>query len=330
MAGIWGGFPSPSLAAEHPLEKRFLSVHPIAGLLEDDALRAFHDAIGDLFAAMGGKAVHHFCVFGGRRQKLFVDLERLKLLRTASRFVFLAHTGPDVGVNHIGLGHSSLRVGHLHEAIASGQMSMHFNEGLVERVAARSAKDELNAEFPAGECERPGDVVAVADERYSEAFQRAEHLAHRQQIAERLARMAIIGQAIDDGDRRPVRHFGDGGVLERSQHEDVAKLTEIARDIGEAFAGAQADVVLREEDAAAAEMCHGGLEADARSQGRLFEEQAKDFARENRLGLAASVGRLHFGRVFEKGEDLLGIPVDEVEKMSRQPGDFGGRSAVLA
>ena len=67
-------------------------------------MRGIDDLIGDLVASVGGEAMHEDCVGLGMVEQLGVDLVREKYLAALFRFGFLAHAGPDVGVNDVGAG----------------------------------------------------------------------------------------------------------------------------------------------------------------------------------------------------------------------------------
>src|SRR5207249_2995567 len=59
----------------------------------------------------------------------------------------------------------------------------------------------------------------------------------------------------------------------------VYELGHGAGNVGQALALTQADLAIAEEDAGAAQMGHGCLEADPCSQGRFLEDQAEHAAR---------------------------------------------------
>ena len=87
---------------EEEFQQRLLGVEAVFGLVPDDALRSFDDGGRDLFAAMGGQAVHEQRVPGGLRHQCVVDLVTGEGLNTLGPFLFLAHTGPDIGNHQIG------------------------------------------------------------------------------------------------------------------------------------------------------------------------------------------------------------------------------------
>src|ERR1700722_19261394 len=94
---------------EQRQQNRFLHVQAIFGLLENDRTRRIHNVSRDLSATMGGEAVHEDCVGSGVRKQRVVYLVGGKSLGARGRFLFLAHAGPNVGVNRLHLGHCFFR-----------------------------------------------------------------------------------------------------------------------------------------------------------------------------------------------------------------------------
>ena len=125
----------------------------------------------------------------GGAEKVLVDPERRQVGAAPRRLLLVAHADPDVGVDRVGAGGGRARVvGQLHPV------------PLLELVAGRRRDDDLDAAELAGDRQRAGDVVAVADVGEPEAGQVAEPLAQGQQVGERLAGMVERGQRVDDRD----------------------------------------------------------------------------------------------------------------------------------
>ena len=95
--------------------------------------------------------------------------------------------------------------------------------------------------------ERPGDIVAVADEGDSAAANRVECFTDREQIGERLARMRFVGEPIDDRDASAIGQGDDRRVLEDSGDQEIDILADDAAEIVDGFAPAQADFIAREK-----------------------------------------------------------------------------------
>ncbi len=127
--------------------------------------------------------------------------------------------------------------------------------------------------------------------------------------------MGVVGQSVDDRATAVLDQVVDGFVEERPDDDHVDILAEDAAEIGQAFAGAEADVVSQEQ-AAAAEVDHAGFEADARPQRRLFEQQGHHAAGQQRLAQSGGVFRL---QIFGDGEDafdFVGLNVGQSEQVS--------------
>ena len=130
-----------------------------------------------------------------------------------------------------------------------------------------------------------GHVVAVADPGQSQPGQLAAVLLQRVQIGQRLAGMGEVGQAVDHRARRVLGELHDRRVPLGPHDDHVDHFAEHAGEIGDALALAEAGV-LAQHDAAAAQVGHAGLEADARPQRRLLEQQRQHAARQQRLAQA--------------------------------------------
>ena len=83
----------------------------------------------------------------------------------------------------------------------------------------------------ARERERRGDVVAVADVREPATLERAEVLAQREQVGERLARVRDVGEQVDDRDVDRVGHALEHLVVEHARRDHRAHARERAGDV---------------------------------------------------------------------------------------------------
>ncbi len=110
----------------------------------------------------------------------------------------------------------------------------------------------------AGLRERRGDVVAVADEGERAAGERAETLLQRQHVGQRLARMFLVGQRVDDVQvaARGRRTLTSRACANVRTTAAVHPALEIARDVFDGLAAAERDVRRRFDDLAA-ELAHG-------------------------------------------------------------------------
>ena len=145
-------------------------------------------------------------------------------LKTSARellLVLLAHRGPHVGVDGVGVCRRLPGVVH-DERLTAGRRTdlVGVADHLLQRLEAGRAGDvHAHAGRRAGEQQRVGHVVAVADVGERAALEVALDLAQRLQVGERLAGMGEIGERIDD------RHVGAGGelfepILTEGAHDD--------------------------------------------------------------------------------------------------------------
>src|ERR1017187_9343469 len=89
---------------EQRVQDRLLDVQAICRLIVNNGARGINDAFGDLKTAVGGQAVQEDSVRRGLREKRFVHLICRESFLARSRFSFLAHARPDVGVDGLGSG----------------------------------------------------------------------------------------------------------------------------------------------------------------------------------------------------------------------------------
>ena len=136
--------------------------------------------------------------------------------------------------------------------------------------------------------QRCGDVVAVADVGDGSPAQRAPPLPQRHAVGQRLARVFLVGEGVDD-----VEPGGSRGELlqqplrERPDDHRVDPALQIARDIGHRLAAAQRGVGMEREDVAA-ELADRDLEGRTRPQRRLLEEHRDMPSAERRRRSGAS------------------------------------------
>ena len=158
------------------------------------------------------------------------------------------------------------------------------------------------------------DVVAVADEGDRRARRASPRCSRNvMQIREHLARVEQIGEAVDHRDAWRARASSTSErVRERARDDQVDPARQVARDVADGLARAEADVVGRQVDRRAAELLDAGLEGDARAQARLLEDHGERLADQRRGRLAGaklclqSIGvvehRLHVGALKSASE----------------------------
>src|SRR5262249_26512084 len=96
------------------------------------------------------------------------------------------------------------------------------------------------------------------------AVEGPEGLLDGEEVTERLARVEVVGEAVDDRTGGMGGELLDLGVLEGAQDDGVDVLADGAGEVGDAFALAEGGVAAGEKNAAAAEPQDRRLEGDAR------------------------------------------------------------------
>src|SRR5262249_18500752 len=173
--------------------------------------------------------------------------------------VLLAHTRPDVGVDHVRPSSRLARVAH------------RLDPRRV--VAMRRGGDELHPERGADLGERGADVVAVPDVRDAHAVEAAEPPPDRPRVRERLARVSLVGEAVHDGYVSVLGELVDRPLGEGPDHDRVEVAGQHDPDVPGRLALAEADLRSGQMDGVAAELLDGELEGDACSERRLLEHE---------------------------------------------------------
>lgn len=293
-----------SLPGEENGEEAFLEVEAVFGLLEDDGLWAIDNFVGDFDAAVGGEAVHDDGVTGGEFEQVGVDLVGGEDGEALGFFSFLTHADPGVGVDDVGILEDVAGFAGGGEIEIGGLAHHTIEEGGFEFEAGGRGDAEFNLEAGAGDHEGAGHVVAVADvgEGFSVEAAGAEVFFDGEEIGHGLAGVGVIGEAVDDGDGGELGEALEFIVLEDAGHDGVGHAGEDACDIGDGFAGAEADFGGGDVEGVSAHVVHGGFEGDAGAEGGFFEDAGEDFAGGD--GVIASGGLELFFETFGDVEDV--------------------------
>ena len=143
--------------------------------------------------------------------------------------------------------------------------------------------------------ERDEHVRAVADPRDADAVERAEALADRHRVGERLARVLELGQRVDHRDRRGLGPRLELVVRERADRERVDVAREHLRRVLERLAARELHLARQQRDRRAAELRHRDRERDPRARRRLAEVEAERAAGEERRAGSPSARRRRRG-----------------------------------
>ncbi len=239
-------------------------------------------------------AAHHVVVdlVGGEDAVAFLDL------------VFLAHAGPDVGVDGVGAvggGVGIVADRHLRAAVLRRAHRL-VDDARVGLVALRRADADVGAQLDRGVDQRVAGVVAVADVRQRAAPHRAPLLRQREEVRQRLAWVHEVRQAVDDRDVGVQRQFLQRFVLERARDDAVHPALQVLGHVLHRLARAQARVAMVHEHGAAAHVLHADVEGEARAQRVLLEDHREALVLEHlRVRLAPGL------QGARGGEDALDV-----------------------
>jgi hypothetical protein len=92
--------------------------------------------------------------------------------------------------------------------------------------------------------------------------------------------MAEVSEAIDDGHIRIFRHLLDDVVAEGADHDALHHALEILGDVEDRFALAEVDFGGRQVDRVSAELLNAHIEAHARPERGLLEDEGERLALE--------------------------------------------------
>ncbi len=300
-----------------------MRVQPVLRLVEHDRPRRVEHVGGHLFAAMGRQAVHEQRMGRGSGHQGGVDLVLGKNLFPPGRFLLAAHRRPDVRVDRIDAGDGLRWAGERADLRAVARPSHGVVDHAVGQLeAARRGDVERDATHHRGMCQRRGDVVPVADIGDAAATQRSPLLAQRQHVGQRLARMLLVAERVDD-----VQPRGRGGhhrnVLMRVRAHDEAMdpALEIAGDIVQRLARAVREFG-RDVQGLGAQLLDGDLERRSRSQRRLLEQQRHVPAGQRRrcwcLAAQPPVG-FQLLREIQQAREIRGRQVEDGKEVLREP-----------
>ena len=170
----------------------------------------------------------------------------------------LAHRDEGVGRERLGAARGLVGVlGERQRAAAGGRdaVARRRRVALVELVGVGRRDDDVAARDHGGADERAADVVGVADVGQAQAAQvGAEALAQRQQVGERLARVMVVGEAVDHGHARELGELVDVGLRVRADHDRVEVAREHHRGVAHGLAAAELQLALRQVERVAAEL----------------------------------------------------------------------------
>jgi len=299
------------------MQDGFLHVHAIFGLVEDDGLRAVENFRRDFEAAVRRKTVHEDGVGSGESHEFGVDLIRLEDGVAGFFFSFEAHAGPGIGVHSLRAGDGFAWIGEEFDlGLGFAGDALGIGDDFGKRgVVGRRGDAEVHAETRGQIDERVADVVAIADVRELEAAKIAESFGEREIVGECLARMEFIRERVDDRNVRVSRQIFENFLLVDAGNDALDPAVEIAGDIGDGFACAEAGLGLGvvEKDDVAAHALNAHVECDASAKGRLFENEGDEFSGER--GSVADRASFDVGGELQEIACMRGAPFGAGEEI---------------
>ena len=146
--------------------------------------------------------------------------------------------------------------------------------------------------MPAAERQAAGHVVAVADVGDDAAGERTERVLDGEQVGEGLEGVGVVGEHVDDRDRRDGRHALQLVVLEHAGADDRVVAAEGAGHVLGRLAAVDADLVVADGDRVTAQLHDRHLHRVAGAGRRLLEHQRhappRQHLRRGRIGAARS------------------------------------------
>src|SRR5215471_13498140 len=201
------------------------------------------DLVGDLFTTVRRETVHEDSVRLRSRKQLAVYLEGTKYLAPLFCLLLLPHACPGIGVDDIGAGYSLPWIvcdGATAPGLASAQRSPDDCVGF--RLVLGWARDpNVRTELSTREHQGVRDIVSVTDKSDLETGNPALVLPHGQEVGHSLARMAVVGQAVDDGNTGICGHVFDNIVGKRSDHDALHHALKVLGNVVNRFSLSQVD-----------------------------------------------------------------------------------------
>src|SRR5215469_1879233 len=307
-----------SLAEQQGVQKSLLHVESIFRLIVNDGTRRIDHALSHFQAPVGGQAVQEHGIGRGLSEELLIDLIPREGDLTLSRFAFLTHAGPHVRVNGLRASNGFLgRTENLDFAATLPRSSLCFgNNAGIGFIAFRGRDAQMNSGACANAQQRMAHVIAVANIGELQTSQIAEAFLESEEIGQGLAGMKLVGERVD---------YGNGGVCgqliqsflgEDPRDDALHPALEIPSDIANRLTLAQPRGGVVQKDGRTAEIGDARLKRDTSAQGRFFENEDKDTAREG-TPIAVRV-RLHFPSQTQEVAQLPGAPFSASKKVSLQ------------
>src|SRR5690554_1505614 len=296
-------------------------------LVPDDTLAAVDHVGRDLVAAIGREAVHEDRIVLREGHELRIDSVASEEFDALGLLLLLAHGHPGVGHDDIRPRDGLLGVIEALDRTARRCRDRHrvVDDGL-RRVEALRCRD---AHVHAGRRtrERVGlrhVAGAVADEGHGLTLKRTAVLANGQQVCKELTRVEVVGERVDDGDGRALRHLLEPGLAVGAPHDRGNHALEHPRGVGRGLLATELAVGRADDERHSPEVSDAHREGDARARGRLVEDH-RNGLRALERALRETVGLERHRKV----ENLALLGLRQVVIAKEMPGHCAASNAVL-
>ena len=196
---------------------------------------AVHHRRRHLVAAMRRQAVHEQRVGLGAGHQLFVDPIGGEFV-VALLALLHAHRNPGVGHHQVGILDRVLRRCGEHHLAAL--LTHPLQQATARPERARPGQAQAEAETDGRLHPRPGDIVGIAAPGDRAAGDAAAVLLVGHHVGHQLARMRLVGQAVDHRDGRVLREFRQFLRIVGPDHDRIDVAGEHARRVRHALAAA--------------------------------------------------------------------------------------------
>ncbi len=211
-----------------------------------------------------GAACEHICSFTWKGAKM-----RARSAASASCAC------PDVGIDGVHVLHSGNRIVGERNAAARGLRHLLRLRGYFRVGLKPFRRDDAYAASRAGsrQHQRMSNVVAVADVGHRDLLQVSEIFLQREVIGQRLARMLVVAQGVDDRDRRVFRHARHRLVRKGAQNDSIHPAFQVVSHIAQRLARAETRRRLVRKERCPAQRGDARLKGETRAQRWLLKEQ---------------------------------------------------------
>ena len=158
---------------------------------------------------VSGQIVHDDGLRRRPCQQRRIELPGAKDLPSFGGFRLLTHTYPGVGVENVRVRYGEIGIGlkaNVNAGVDFFCVGQHF---LVQGVTFRRTDGEVQPEVGAGQRQRGGDVVAIAQITEPQSIRPAKMLADGQHVGKRLAGVPVVAEPVDDRYAGPGRQVND-------------------------------------------------------------------------------------------------------------------------